>query len=354
MDLTKTDVYRVICNHFHSEEEQKQAIDELAKILKYPYNHRIDIAAEMGYWRAITLLIKEFKYEVYNYDYMKTPLYNAAYNGDYQTVQVLIEVGYEVNVNCGYNEETPLIAAAREGFTDIVSLLVQSADINAVNEFGETAVYQAVYTGEYDVMRVLIDANANVNILKMDGCSPLHVIYGEYFMDMIPLLITAGADVNATKGDGETPTHSYACRDHYADAINMLKAAGANINTTNFKGETPLHVAAYHGCKSVVSTLVNLGAYVSPMNNRGKTPKDLTRSNAVIRILAQAGCYQSRSQMFACRWPYVRWRLLADDNRITINLDGPAADAAYFLASEKMLDNDGNHDIFRIITSFLI
>ena len=71
--------------------------------------------------------------------------------------------------------DTPLIDAARHGrAADVAALLAGGADVNEpkTDGSGKTALYVACKIGLTEVIKILIDAGANVNQGKIDCYSP--------------------------------------------------------------------------------------------------------------------------------------------------------------------------------------
>ena len=67
-------------------------------------------------------------------------------------------------------DQTPLIIAAFNGCTDIVRMLIDAgADIHHRNDQGENALISAAQEGNIDVVKILLDAGANVNQENADG-----------------------------------------------------------------------------------------------------------------------------------------------------------------------------------------
>jgi ankyrin repeat protein len=67
-------------------------------------------------------------------------------------------------------DQTPLIIAAFNGCTDIVRMLIDAgADIHHRNDQGENALISATQEGNIDVVKVLFDAGSNVNEENADG-----------------------------------------------------------------------------------------------------------------------------------------------------------------------------------------
>ena len=67
-------------------------------------------------------------------------------------------------------DQTPIIIAAFNGCTDIVRMLIDAgADIHHRNDQGENALISATQEGNIDVVKVLFDAGSNVNEENADG-----------------------------------------------------------------------------------------------------------------------------------------------------------------------------------------
>ena len=67
--------------------------------------------------------------------------------------------------------------AAQKGHVDVVKVLIQNgADVNAVEEYKETALHTAALNGHVDVAKVLIQNGADVNAVNQeDKFTILHV-----------------------------------------------------------------------------------------------------------------------------------------------------------------------------------
>jgi hypothetical protein len=92
----------------------------------------------------------------------------------------------------------------------IVRLLLDGgADVNIFNEDEWTALHEAVWEKNTEVVRLLLAHEANVNLkarsLGREGWTPLHVaLYFENF-EIAKLLLDHGADPNIRDDDGKTP-----------------------------------------------------------------------------------------------------------------------------------------------------
>lgn len=107
-----------------------------------------------------------------------TPLMIGSYFGLTSTVRDCINKDPD-SLNCGDSiyQRTALCWAAKNGFADVVRLLIkgtkikfalltftrQKASLNSVDRFGRTALFYAVMGGHIDMAKVLLDAGAYVN-----------------------------------------------------------------------------------------------------------------------------------------------------------------------------------------------
>ena len=99
---------------------------------------------------------------------------------------------------------------------------------------GWTPLVCAVCHNRVEVVRSLIAAGANVNIVR-HGNAPLHFAALYNRREIAGILIASGADVNGRDRLGRTPIF-YACN---TVVLSMLMAACADIETRDWHGQTP-------------------------------------------------------------------------------------------------------------------
>ncbi|KAF8489550.1 hypothetical protein F5888DRAFT_1892870 [Russula emetica] len=120
-----------------------------------------------------------------------TPLHSAAFYGDLEMVQVLLDYGADVNSK-NRLRSTPLGYASRDGHRNdarVARLLIaHGADPNTRNMIGSTPLHQASGYGRIEIVRLLIEHGANVEAKDDEGISPLDVASGEQREEIIKLL----------------------------------------------------------------------------------------------------------------------------------------------------------------------
>ena len=168
----------------------------------------------------------------------------------YGAMQALLGHGANVTGVARWSEDTVLHEAA--GATDgrVVQLLLElGVDVDARNYYGSTPLHEAARQGRPDNVRALLEGGASVDVRNHDGETPLHLAVQEEDWEVpgVPLvaaLMDHGADVNARNGDGDMPLH-LAIKDYRAYAAALLVRRGADFGARDGEGRTPLELARY-------------------------------------------------------------------------------------------------------------
>ena len=163
------------------------------------------------------------------------------------------------------------------------------ANINAKASDGTTLLMLAAAAGTPEVVKMLLDAGADVNAKDVNGLTPLWaaVVFKSATPEVIKMLLDAGANVNdridTEHSDGMTPLIFAAIRST-PEVIKMLLDAGANVNDRENKyGLTPLMAAAAKNTNpEVIRILLRTGAgYREAAKEAAKT----NENPEVLRVL---------------------------------------------------------------------
>ena len=168
--------------------------------------------------------------------------------------------------------QAPLADAAelRDGAL-IHGLLQESADVNAAQVDGMTALHWAVYHDDADMAGLLVRSGADVNAENRYGVPPLSLASTNGNATLVSLLLESGADPNESLEGGETVLMT-AARTGSLEAVEALLAEGADPNAQERREQTALMWAAAEGHAPVVSALLDAGADVNATLGSGFTP----------------------------------------------------------------------------------
>ena len=124
-----------------------------------------------------------------------TPLHLAAFFGQVELANVLIDRGADVNARSTNSmKNTPLHAAAAGGNVQAVDLLLKrGADANATQEGGWTALHSAAQSGNRAMVETLIAQGADVNVRAANNQSPLDMALLKGHQEIVELLEQLGA-----------------------------------------------------------------------------------------------------------------------------------------------------------------
>ena len=122
----------------------------------------------------------------------------VAVKGQKDIAMMLLEHGADVNVQSDDYGSSPLMLAAVEGHTEIVTaLLEKGANTALTNHAGQTALISAAREGHVEVVKVLLAAGADANAKTPAGFSVLYGASMNGHDDIVRLLLKAGADPTA-------------------------------------------------------------------------------------------------------------------------------------------------------------
>ena len=129
-------------------------------------------------------------------------------------------------------------------------VLDQGAEVDFVS-WGSAPLHRAVRKGNLDLVQMLIDRHADVNIRDDHRSSPFHVAARSGKMQILRLLLASGAEMDILDKKRETPLHRAASEGH-VETVVLLKEKGSSIGIRNVDGAVPLLKAILRGRESVV------------------------------------------------------------------------------------------------------
>eukprot|EP01083_Nonionella_stella_P267936 905430_1 len=187
-----------------------------------------------------------------------TPLLAAAREGHTKIVTILLRNEADVNA-CGKEGVTSLMVSSQQGHVDVVRVLLShpSIDIDHQDVQGTTALMAACFTNQLEVVEVLLNprnqlfetdnekkqtksrkgANPNLTMhAPCEGVSALHFAAAEGNAEIVKMIYEHLLTVKTITSE---------------DIVDFVNAAGT-------EGYTPLHCGSREGSEDVVKYLVNV------------------------------------------------------------------------------------------------
>ncbi len=140
-------------------------------------------------------------------------------------------------------------------------LRTAGANVNMVDECGNTALHKAAFNGYADCVKILLATGANINAVNRDGRTAVQKAAKNGHADCVRMLLAVGADVDAVDRDGRTALYLAACRGH-ADCVELLLAVGAEVNAVDRDGNKALYYAAFYDHTKCVELLLAAGGAI--------------------------------------------------------------------------------------------
>lgn len=199
-------------------------------------------------------------------------LCRASAEGDFRTVQLLLERGADAEVRDA-DGLTPLMIAVKNGFREVaMRLLDKGADIEAkrADRWPFTALQLAVEGGRREMVELLVDRGADINVWVHHADPVLLLADKNRHAELVGLLLARGADP-LLKGDSSfTPLEAAAARGDVR-SVEILTASKPECAAESELGASALRMAAMEGKERVVRWLLRNGADINGRDKEGMT-----------------------------------------------------------------------------------
>ncbi|XP_046842054.1 protein phosphatase 1 regulatory subunit 16A-like isoform X6 [Xenia sp. Carnegie-2017] len=236
----------------------------------------------------------------------------------------------ENNVNRNIHQEkkikfTPNIvlldAAARNDLSEVAKLLESGVSPDLGNEDGLTALHQSCIDGCEEMVKYLIEYNANINACDNELWTPLHAAAACGHLSIIRYLIDNGGDILAMNLDGNLPAdvveddteveqfleREMAKLGYEEEDLEELRLSqgkqllddlkdsvenGRSLDIQDWNGATAFHVAAANGWNHIVDFLLENEADFEIADNSGWQPIHAAAAwghETILEILVASG-----------------------------------------------------------------
>ncbi|XP_046571002.1 putative ankyrin repeat protein RF_0381 [Haliotis rubra] len=214
----------------------------------------LHLACDGGNVEIIKYLLTQDIGDIGNRDiYGLTLVIHAAYNGDKDVFDILVEAGGAVS-QVGYNEETILHLSCEGENVEIIKYLLahENVDIDSRDGGGWTPVMQVAMVECDDVFDLLVKWGADLSLLDEDNNNILHLACGGNSIEIVRYLLTHDiVDINSRDGEGDTPAMIAACEGH-EDVFFLLVDHEADLTIINDAGDNILDMACEGGNVHIV------------------------------------------------------------------------------------------------------
>ena len=220
----------------------------------------------------------------------KTPLLLSCFYGQQDSVKLLLGAGADPTISD--EQGFSCLHAAVDGRCNkamLQTLIDHGAHTDAKRQDGTTALLAACRTGQSESVMFLLEAGADVNIVKPDGNTCLYLaIHGHCSKETVLKMIEQGVNVNVLNNNGQTAL-LLACLTAQEPYVKPLLEKGADPNISDANGFSSLIAAVYGHCSNqTLQEIITHKADLDFQDNRGRTALVLAclyRQQDSVRIL---------------------------------------------------------------------
>ena len=160
-------------------------------------------------------------------------------------------------------------------------ILILKPKINIPKSNGRTVIYELVTYQNLELLKLLINAGADLNIIDNNGNTPLSLLIDEglkitqprereLFLERIVFLLKFRIDVDTIDKDGKTIFHKVVLADD-VEVVEKLLTKKADLNIKDKQGRTALHHTQWKGNYKIARLLIASGANMDEPDYAGFT-----------------------------------------------------------------------------------
>lgn len=209
-----------------------------------------------------------------------------------EIVRVLLLNGADSFLATNSLNQTPVHYCCQSGNTrvlqEILSHLDQQSCRLACNKQAHllwTPIFYACFYGHSEIVKMLINQTARIDVFDEQGEPPLHVAVSRGHEQVVVILLEHNAFVNVRNKPGLTPLHIAANLGYDAMVSKLVTEHGAVLDSMTLIKQTPLHLAAESGQLKVCEILLDLGSDLNAIDNQGQTPLHLAARKNSAEVL---------------------------------------------------------------------
>ena len=180
-------------------------------------------------------------------------------------------------------------AVKSQNVSQVRSLLSRNADPNArdLDQWITPALFNAADKGNLEIVRALVEANADLEAQNVHGSSPLHAAISGNRLEVVQYLLQKGANLESNKNGGTAlMTAALMTR---TEIVRVLIKAGADVNARSSINQTALITVCGANLGEserleIAKILVEANADVSAKDDLGKNAHETAAANRLFEV----------------------------------------------------------------------
>ncbi|XP_042907879.2 uncharacterized protein [Parasteatoda tepidariorum] len=300
-DVNVIDKYKRTALHYAVDSNQLKSVKHLVEM-----DCKIDAIDENGL-TALATSVKYHYMDIVNYLLKKGAnrylnngmIYFLAIDCEYRDILNVLLFPKHKTKNVLMKENIALLQrVAAVGnvamFQDVVTL---GLDVNAVTGSEHlSALHIASERGCYEIVKLLVQKNADVNIKTRKGDNALHLALAKGHVKIVWLLLAKGAIYDTPNSFNRIPLESAVLSKNLQLVRLFIEKKQLDVNYTNANGHTLLHLASEVGSFEIASYLIKKGADVNVLNKENLKPIHITVKHGNLSVMALLYKYMSLNQ----------------------------------------------------------
>lgn len=226
----------------------RDEVDNCTRSCSHQFGNETDLSRRSIDWRDSGIVIDEDHYLLQSFDtlcnFEAKPSIQSASNHQQDITSQLAFTPQVTATHCPAqnaifdkdDDGDTILHLAVVGFTlEKVQDLIKLCDINAINNMMQTPLHVAILANRPEMVQLLVDSNASLNIHDRRGNTPLHLACQRGLLDIVEIMLVAIST---------------------SEQQNGRLAVQKVIETCNFDGLTCLHLAAINDRRNIIELLV--------------------------------------------------------------------------------------------------